>query len=127
MRRPCNQSLEPGSMMAVGSGQAKILINNLDLRFGPPHLARPIDQLVLPVCALLIVLDLFGRGLADIDNRLQAQMTRFDLGRQGHGVSSFPGRPGLAAVGAADRPTERSWGRGSPAETCSRASGSGRL
>jgi hypothetical protein len=75
-----DQSLEPGSMMAVGSGQAKILINNLDLRFGPPHLACPIDQLILPACALLIVLDLFGRGLADIDNRLQTQMTRFDLG-----------------------------------------------
>ena len=66
-----DQSLEPCALMAAGTRQSEIVIDDLHLRQGPSHVPRPLGQLVLPSCTLLILEHLALRRLPDVDHRLQ--------------------------------------------------------
>ncbi len=56
------------------------------------RMARPLGQLILTAGALLVVLDLLRRGLADLDNGKQAQVPRLHLGGVGrHGRAPAAG------------------------------------
>ena len=69
-----------------------------DLRRRPAHLPRPFGELVLPTRALLVHQDLPRRRLADVDDGLQPQVTRLDLGRDGvHGTAPLAVRRPRAA------------------------------
>ena len=50
-----NQALEAETLLATGSRQAEIIIDDADVGVRPAHLPCPLDQLVLAAGALLVV------------------------------------------------------------------------
>lgn len=68
------------------------------------RMARPLGQLILTAGALLVVLDLLRRGLADLDNGKQAQVPRLHLGGVGRHGRAPRRRSGLAPSGGASAP-----------------------
>jgi hypothetical protein len=53
-----DQALEPCALMAARTRQPEIVIDDLHLRRGPSHVPRPLGELVLPPCTLLVLEDL---------------------------------------------------------------------
>lgn len=101
-----DEALEPGAVATTGARQAEVVVDHPDCRLRPAHLPSAARQVILAAGALLVVLDLLRRGLADVDDSLQPQVARLDLGHaRGHGsppCSSLGGRP---ACGAGVPPT----------------------
>src|SRR3954468_18862308 len=72
-----DHALEAGTRDAAGSGAAEVVIDHLDLR--PAELHEPLAHRVLQDLAFPVVLDLMGRGLADVEHCLARPMLRADL------------------------------------------------
>src|ERR1700735_1493404 len=73
------KALEAGSIGAAPR-TAKIVINNLDRR--PTELTRALGKAILSPTAFLIVYELVGSRLSDVDKRAAAQMLNGDLGHR---------------------------------------------
>src|ERR1700712_2106610 len=107
-----NQSLKARALIAARARHPQIIINDLHLRRHPPHVSRPLGQLILPPRALLVLDELALRRLPHIDHGLQTQVTRFQLRagqhRDVHGTVPLVrrGRPDAdGAVAAPSRPS----------------------
>jgi hypothetical protein len=66
-----DEALEAGAVPAAGARQAKVIVDHPDRRLRPAHLPGAARQVILAAGALLVVLDLLRRGLADVDDSLQ--------------------------------------------------------
>jgi hypothetical protein len=101
-----DQALEAETPLAAGSRQAEVVVDHPDRRLRPAHLPGAARQVILAAGALLVVLDLLRRGLADVDDGLQPQVARLDLGRaRGHGSPPCSSPGGRPAGGAGVPPT----------------------
>src|SRR3954470_2119014 len=65
--------------MAACPRHSKVVIDDLNLWRRPTHVSGTLCQLILPSRALLVLEDLTLRRLPDVDDRLQAQMSRLQL------------------------------------------------
>ena len=79
---------ESRTLGPTGTGQTKIFINDDYLVFGPAQLTGFVEQRILARGRLPVVLDLRGRGLADIDDGSALGMTGFYFGEITHDSSS---------------------------------------
>ena len=61
------EASEPGALVGGGTGQPQIFIDDDHLLFGPTELRGPIRQGVLAGGRFAVMLDLAGRGLADVN------------------------------------------------------------
>src|SRR5678815_1892754 len=73
----CDHALETGPSHCSRGRSAQIFIDDLDL--APTQVAQSFLHRVLELLALQVVVDLIGRGLTHIQNRLPFQMMRLDL------------------------------------------------
>src|SRR3954447_22169641 len=106
-----DEALEAEALLAAGSRQAEVVIDDADVGVRPAHLPRPLDQSVLAAGALLVVEHLLRRRLPDVDEGAQTGVARLHLGRAAHGASAPPEPCGSTGAGAAGRPTAPPWGR----------------
>src|SRR3954465_14769134 len=101
-----DQALEARAHVAAGTGQAEILVNDLDPRRWPAPLLPPFGKLVLPTRALLVDQHLPRGRLPDVDECAQAEVAGLDFGRGGvHGTAPLarrfaPASPRAAAAAA---------------------------
>src|SRR5262245_9492559 len=93
---------EAGRRARGGTGKAEILVNDNDSILRPAKLTCLGRKRILTLGRLAIVLDLGGAGLAQIDDRLAAEVVGSDLGALIHRAS-----PPLLARLACGRSTER--------------------
>jgi hypothetical protein len=73
------QTRKAGALVDAGAGQPQVFIDDHHLLFGPAQLASPAGQSVLASGGLAIVLDLAGRGLANVNVRGTLRMRQFDF------------------------------------------------
>jgi len=65
---------------AAGAGETQVVVDDFDQWLWPAQTMSLLNQLILPPGALLVVLHLLGCGLADVNERLPAQMLGLDFG-----------------------------------------------
>src|SRR6202008_2371239 len=89
------------------SGTTKNIVDPFDA--DPTELARAIRKPILPALALLIVYQLVGRRLADVDDGTACEMFRRDLAHRRSPRLQAPSRPRAAAAAPASpaRPSVR--------------------
>src|SRR5580658_9024693 len=95
------QSLETRSDDAARA--AEIIVDNLD--GGPAKLTSASGKTILPTAALMIVRQLIGRRLADVDIRAAREMLSRDLGHRQS--SALPAQSRSRAAGLAREPPDR--------------------
>jgi hypothetical protein len=101
-----DERLEATALGAAGSGEAEILVDDVDALARPAEIDGTVDEAVLELGTLLVVLDLGDGGLAHVDEGALGTMergrgrVRRDRGGQ-HDGSPRRGRAGRAVSGAA--------------------------
>src|SRR4051794_14848626 len=91
------QSLEAQSSFGRGPALALIVVDDEDSVRRPTELDGPIDEPVLAVGGFLVLGDLLGGGLADVDDGQPVGMPGLDLWSAGQ---TGPGRPLARVVGS---------------------------
>ena len=79
-RQHRQQALVAGPIVAVGAGEAQIVIDHHTARRGPTQGMRPLHQLILAVSAFVVLRQLPQRRLANVDHRLALLMGCLNLG-----------------------------------------------
>ena len=95
-----DQCLESQALLAAGPGHPEIIINDADERLRPAHVVGSFSQLVLAPRTLLVMLYLFGGGLANVNHRLLFQVIGLHLAQRVHRpvLSETADVPGSGAV-----------------------------
>ena len=92
------QSLKAQSSFGRGPALALIIVDDEDPVRRPTQFDRPIGERVLAVGGFLVLGDLLGGGLADVDDGQPVEMPGLDLG------SAEQSRPGLASGPCGEEP-----------------------
>src|SRR5205823_14010692 len=87
------QALEAGAMRRGPPRAALVLVDDLDGSSGPAEREGALAQLILPLGALLVMLDLVRRRLADVDAGQALAVRALNLGRAHALVSSAVAAP----------------------------------
>ena len=90
---------EAGAVGQTRPGHTEILVNDGDMVAWPTQIHSAIDEFVLPVGGLVVVFDLGGRRLPDIDTRSAPHMAVGDLEALTHDRSPLQRRRTAADVG----------------------------